>query len=194
MSILLYPENPYTRRYNPDTKSYEVRFPVELGNNLQPFSTTVLRVTTNEDVKWTPDTKISSAILRFKAHGRNDAAFITPVSMEGRVFINDVLVTTVGWYVTPGCEIRESYIEVLQHLLNGGNKFLLELAISPHLLWCGLDSIHCTLEIDYTGDPPVIKPSPQWWEAYLKYGIISVIGIGAVFTGIKLWETAKRKG
>ena len=142
-------------------------------------------------------TTVHTAWTTFVAHSVNPGSYIAPLSIEARILMNGALIDTEGWYVTPGCESKSSESGSVP-VRNGRNLFTVEMVPTFHPFAAGLDGVHLTLNVQYSGkEPEVHKPPPEWFEEiwpYLKYGMI---GVGAIaFIGLvvpKIMEAARKK-
>ena len=141
------------------------------------------------------ETMVHTAWTTFVAHSVNPGGYITPLSIEARIYMNGALIDTLGWYVTPGCESKSSESGSVSPR-NGRNDFKVEMVPTFHPFAAGLDGVTLTLNVQYTGKPPeVTKPPPKWVEEilpYLKWGMIGIGAVGAVLVSVKLYEVAKR--
>lgn len=177
---------------------YDILFPAEILSGSSPIASTTTRQEAKVEVSWDEKkTIVTQAKLQFVGHSRNDAAFLPPwgfpVSMDAHVYCNDALILTAGWYTDFGCNWRESASDATAYLKNGWNKFELELIASAHPLTVGIDGVHVTLEVWFEGEEPDIKGEEPEWMKYLKWGLIGLGAVGAVFVSLKAVEIIKKK-
>jgi len=146
------------------------------------------------DVKWDERrTLLHSATLIFSAHSFR--GFLSIRAMEARLFIMDHLAIAHGWTTWEGgCITKSAAVNITAYLINGTNKFRLELAGSWELNTAGIDAISARLEVEFTGVPPTVKPSEPEWVTYIKWGAIGVVAVVGVYLGIRAYEASRKKG
>lgn len=175
-----------------------VPFPSELLSGPSPWSSTTSTTETELEIGWDPaKTELHQALISSLWHLRNDTALL-PVSIEGRVFINDQLVIARGAF-TAGCtQLSGGPTNVGAYVINnkvegGKNRFRLEMLASAHLLTVGLDGINVNVQLEFTGERPEIKPPEPEWLTYLKWGALGLGILGAVYVGVRVYEARKKK-
>jgi len=172
-------------------KEYPVPFPTSmtLGAN-----ETIKVVDTSVDVKWNEaKTQLHQAILTFSAHSFR--GFMSIRSMDARLYVNDQVVIARGWGTWEGgCITKSGETNIGAYLINGTNKFRLELVGSWELSTAGIDAITVRFEAWFTGEPPEVKPPEPEWLGYVKWGAIGLGILGAVYLGIRVYEARKKKG
>jgi len=122
-------------------------------------------------------TTVHYAAFYATLHGRNDGWPFAPRAFEARFFMNENLIASRGWGAEPSCRTQEIETGVLAYLLNGWNKFKLEVVASWGPLPVGPDAITAGLEVEFTGREPRVQLPPPWWWPYVKWGLV---GVGAI--------------
>jgi len=146
------------------------------------------------DVKWDPKKTIfNQALLVTSFHSFRGLFSIK--AMEIRLYINDHLADARGWSmweaqcITKGTEGSN----IGAYLINGTNKFRLELSGSFEPITSGIDNIMVNFEAWFTGEEPTVKPTPPQWVNYAKWAAIGLGILGAVYIAIKVYEARKKK-
>jgi len=172
-------------------KRYRIAFPPELilaGSQGTKVAEAGLDVTWDERY-----TTLQQALLVFSAHGRNDGWPAFPRSVEARLYVNDFLVGTRGW---PGywaaCATQTIDANVGAYFISGRNRFRLEVVGSWGPLAAGIDGISGDLELQFLGKEPTVKPPPPEWFEYVKWPLVGLGVVAALFIGLKVFEAVKR--
>lgn len=173
-------------------KRYAVPFPTSMTLGLGETSKSV---EVSVDVKWDPEkTVLNQALLVASFHSFRGLFSIR--AMDARLYVNGQPAVARGWggyeggCITKGTEGTN----IGGYLINGANNFRLELVGSWELETAGIDSIIVKFEAWFTGEEPTVKPTEPEWLTYLKWGLVGVGILGAVYVGIRVYEARKKKG
>ena len=170
-------------------KRYPIPFPKEivLGGSVSSDSKEV-----GVDVVWDErKTIINQALLTAFIHGRNDGWPFAPRAFEARFYVNDYIVAARGWGAVASCLTQTVDTNIGAYLLNGRNRFKLEIVASWGPFSVGADAITADLEVWFTGKEPTVKPTPPEWVKYVMWG---AIGFGAIaFLGFVVVPLIKRR-
>ena len=171
-------------------KQYKVPFPTSM--TLGSFETSKT-VDVSMDVTWNPTkTELNQAVLVWRAH--YFVGFYAQRAAEARLYVNDNLVSARGWQANEGCTTKGTEgTNIGAYLINGANKFRLELAGSWSPEHSGIDAIYVAFEAWFIGEEPHVKPTEPEWLTYLKWGALGVGILGAAYLGIRVYEARKKK-
>jgi len=173
-----------------EIKRYSVPFPADM---ILGAGQTFRSAEASVDVTWNPEkTVLEQAVLVFSAHASR--GFLSVRAMEARLYVNEFLVIARGWEGwEAACTTKTGQTNIGAYLVNGTNKFRLELSSSWELPSAGIDGITVSFEAWYTGEPPTVKPTTPEWLNYVKWGAIGLGILGLVYVGIRAYE-ARKKG
>lgn len=170
-------------------KEYPVRFPKSMTLG---YGETYKAVEVSVDVTWDErKTVLNQAVLAFSAHSFR--GLLSVRRMEARLYVNEQVVMARGWAGDFGCVTQTGETNIGGYLVNGSNKFRLELVGSWELNTSGIDAIYIAFEAWFTGEPPTVKPTEPEWVTYLKWGAVALGILGAVYVGIRVYEARKKK-
>jgi len=171
-------------------RQYPVPFPTSLGLGAGETSKSV---EVSVDVMWDErKTVFNQALLTFSAHIWRGVFSIR--ALEARLYINDNVVIAHGWSTWEGrCVTKSSETNIGAYLINGTNKFRLELVGSWELITAGIDAISVKFEAWFTGEPPIVKPTEPQWLTYLKWGAVGLGILGVAYLGIRVYESRKKR-